>query len=173
MDSWQPHLTRNTPYRHWLQVPGSLTHALMRRCPAFNVVRLCQTAAPAHADEEGALQLAPGRLAVIREVLLRCGDNPLVFAHSVIPRAGLLGPWVGLSGLGNRPLGAALFSNPRIQRHPLEFKRLDRRHPLYRKASQHLDQTPTTLWSRRCRFTLQGHSILVTEVFLPETLRLP
>lgn len=173
MDRWHPHLISNTPYRHWLQVPGSLTHALMGRCPAFNVVRLNQAAAPAHADEEVLLQLPPGRLAVVREVLLRCGESPLVFAHSVIPREGLRGPWVGLSSLGNKPLGAALFTNPRIQRHALEFKRLDRRHPLYRKASLHLEQAPSTLWSRRCRFTLQGHSILVSEVFLPATLRLP
>lgn len=173
MDSWHDHLISNTPYRHWLQVPGSLTHALMSRCPAFNVVRLHQAAAPAHADEEDLLQLPPGRLAVVREVLLRCGESPLVFAHSVIPREGLRGPWVGLSSLGNKPLGAALFTNPRIQRHALEYKRLDRRHPLYRKASLHLDAPPATLWSRRCRFTLQGHSILVSEVFLPATLRLP
>ena len=173
MDPWQPHLIQNTPYRAWLQVRGSLTHALMKRCPAFNVVRLSQQGAPAHADEEQVMGLPHRRRAMIREVLLRCGDRPLVFAHSVIPFAGLRGPWVGLSSLGNRPLGAALFSNPRIHRHPLEFRRLDRRHPLYRKARVHLDGAPLNLWARRSRFTLGGHSILVTEVFLPETLRLP
>lgn len=173
MDRWQPHLISNTPYRHWLQVRGSLTHALMHRCPAFNVVRLSQRGEAAHLDEEDVMGLSHRRLAMIREVLLRCGEKPLVFAHSVIPLAGLQGPWVGLSGLGNRPLGAALFSDPRIQRHPLEFRRLDRRHLLYRKAAIYLDAVPRTLWGRRSRFTLQGHSILVTEVFLPETLSLP
>ncbi|MEW5770077.1 MAG: chorismate lyase [Pseudomonadota bacterium] len=173
MDSWQPHLLRVTPYRRWLCTPGSLTHALMRACPAFNVARLAQAAGPAHADEEALMALRRRRLAMVREVLLRCGGEPLVFAHSVIPLAGLRGPWVGLSGLGNRPLGAALFSDPRIRRHPLEFRRLDRRHPLYRKAARHLDAPPRELWARRSRFALQGHSILVTEVFLPAILKLP
>ncbi|MEW6677919.1 MAG: chorismate lyase [Pseudomonadota bacterium] len=170
---WHDHLIRATPYRPWLQVKGSLTHALMARCQAFNVVRLSQRSAPAHLDEERLMGLPHGRQATIREVLLRCGENPLVFAHSVIPRAGLRGPWIGLSGLGNRPLGAALFSDPVIQRHPLEFTDLDRRHPLYRKAAAHLDAAPATLWARRCRFTRDGHSILVTEVFLPVVLELP
>jgi len=173
MDRWQPHLIHATPYRRWLQVPGSLTHALMRRCPAFNVVRLSQAPGPAHGDEEGTLKLAHRRLALIREVLLRCGDTPLVFAHSVIPREGLRGPWVGLSGLGNRPLGAALFSDPRIRRRPLEFRCVDRRHPLYRKACGHLARAPASLWARRSLFTLDDRPILVTEVFLPEVLNLP
>ncbi len=173
MDSWQPHLLRDTPYRRWLRTPGSLTHALMRACPAFNVARLSQSAGPAHGDEAGLLGLSPGRLAMIREVLLRCGDTPLVFAHSVIPREGLRGPWVGLAGLGNRPLGAALFSNPRVRRQPLEFKRLDRRHPLYRKACAHVARAPASLWARRSLFALDARPILVTEVFLPEVLNLP
>lgn len=172
MDRWQPHLTRQTPFRPWLLVRGSLTHALMARCGAFNVARLSQNRAPAHLDEERLMGLPHKRLAMIREVLLRCGGKPLVFAHSVIPLKGLRGPWVGLAGLGNRPLGAALFSDPRIQRHPLEFRRLTRRHPLYGKAVAHLDAPPPALWARRSRFSLQGHSILVTEVFLPETLLL-
>lgn len=173
MAPWQSHLIHTTPYRRWLQVPGSLTHALMRRCPAFNVARLNQALGVAHGDEEERLALAPGRLALIREVLLRCGDTPLVFAHSVIPREGLRGPWVGLSGLGNRPLGAALFSDPRIRRHPLEFRRVDRRHPLYRKARGYLAQAPASLWARRSLFTLDDRPLLVTEVFLPEVLNLP
>lgn len=173
MDRWLPHLIHATPYRSWLRVPGSLTHALMRRCPAFNVVRLSQALDTAHHDEEGLLNLAPGRRALIREVLLCCGATPLVFAHSVIPREGLRGPWEGLSGLGNRPLGAALFSDPRIRRHALEFRRVDRRHPLYRKASVQLARPPASLWARRSLFTLGGCPILVTEVFLPEVLNLP
>jgi len=173
MDHWQPHLIDNTPYRHWLQVRGSLTHALTRQCEAFNVVRLSQQTGAAHLDEEASLMLPHRRLAMIREVLLCCGPRPLVFAHSVIPLAGLRGPWTGLSGLGNSPLGAALFSDPCIQRHPLEFKRIDQRHPLYKKAIVHLQDAPKQLWARRSRFTRQGHSILVTEAFLPETLRLP
>lgn len=174
MDRWLTALTGATPYRRWLQEPGSLTRALMQRCPAFNVARLRQELDRPGLDELAQLGLPRGRLAVVREVLLRNGAAPLVYAHSVIPRPGLAGPWVGLAGLGNRPLGATLFANPRIRRQPLEFKRLDRRHPLCRRALPYLSTAPTaTLWARRSLFSLERHPILVTEIFLPAILELP
>ena len=171
--AWAGGQSSRNPWRTWLTDHGSLTRRLQAACPAFRVQRLSQAHALPHRDELGTLDLPAKQLALVREVLLLCGDTPLVFAHTVIPLAGLKGPWAGLVNLGNRPLGAALFADPRIERHPLESRRLDRRHPLYRAAVRHIPTPPRTLWARRSRFTLQGHSILVTEVFLPETLNLP
>lgn len=159
-------------WRHWLTDRGSLTRRLQQSCPDFRVIRLKQSLGRPNLDECDTLKLFPGRLAMIREVLLLNAETPLVFAHSVIPLSGLSGPWAGLAGLGNRPLGAALFTNPRIQRQALEYQHLDRRHTLYRAAAYHLKQPPRTLWARRSLFALQQHPILVTEVFLPETLQL-
>lgn len=160
-------------WRHWLTDRGSLTRRLQQACPAFRVSRLKQSLGRPNLDECKPLALVPGRLAMLREVLLLDCDTPLVYAHSVIPLSGLAGPWAGLAGLGNRPLGAALFTNPRIQRQALEFQHLDRRHTLYRSAALHLANPPRTLWARRSLFALQNQPILVTEVFLPATLHLP
>ena len=124
-------------------------------------------------DEHPALGLHRRRLSLIRDVLLTCAGRPLVYAHSVIPTAGLDGPWRNLSRLGNRPLGEALFADPQVQRHPLQYRRLDGRHPLYRAAIEHVTDKPPAFWARRSVFARDGHSILVTEVFLPEVLRLP
>lgn len=175
MPAWQTQLRDTTPYAAWLQLPGSLTQALIDRCPAFNVLRLRQDADTPHADECEPLALMPGRQAMVREVLLRCAELPLVFAHSVIPLPGLQGPWQALEDLGNRSLGTALFSDPRVQRDPLEFLGLEPHHPLYAKAMAHLAPSEASgrLWARRSRFTLEAHPILVTEVFLPEVLKLP
>lgn len=137
------------------------------------MARLKQSPGRPNLDECGPLDLFPSRQAMIREVLLLDAETPLVFAHSVIPLAGLAGPWAGLAGLGNRPLGATLFTNPRIQRQALEYQHLDRRHSLYRDAVCHLTLPPRTLWARRSLFALENHPILVTEVFLPATLKLP
>lgn len=173
MNSWHAALLGANPYRHWLADHGSLTRRLQARCPSFAVQRLRQEiAAPCH-DECGEIGLVPGRLALVREVLLKCAGKPVVFAHSVVSLDGLRGPWVGLSKLGNKPLGAALFANPKVQRHPLEFQRLDARHPLYRAAASHIDTPPRYLWARRSHFELADSPILVTEVFLPEVLCLP
>ena len=160
------------PWRHWLVYHGSLTRRLQGLCSAFRVRRLRQTLGRPHLDETELLGLTRPRRALIREVLLADAETPLVFAHSVIPMESLKGPWTSLAGLGNRPLGAALFGNPRVGRHALEFRRVDRRHPLYREAVRHLEAPPSALWARRSRFTLDGHPLLVTEVFLPATLRL-
>lgn len=172
MKHWHSTLVGRQPYRPWLNDNGSLTAALKSRCPALQVRRLRQGLARPHADERALLGLAPKAYALIREVLLLCDERPLVFAHSVIPRAGLSGPWRSLSRLGNQPLGAALFADPRISRQPLQFRRLDQRHPLYRSAVCHLSSRPPWLWARRSVFCRDGYPILVTEVFLPEVLHL-
>lgn len=160
-------------WRGWLSDRGSLTQRLRERCPDLHVMRLRQSHGLPDEDERRPLGLPRRRLALLREVLLMCGETPLVFAHSVIPLAGLRGPWVGLSGLGHSPLGAALFANPRILRHPLEYRRVDARHPLYRGAAHHVTAPPASLWARRSLFALDRRPILVTEVFLPEILELP
>jgi chorismate--pyruvate lyase len=159
-------------WRPWLTDRGSLTQRLQALSPRFRVARLRQGLARPHRDECGSLHLAPGRVAMVREVLLLDGDIPLVFAHSVIPQSGLSGPWSHLAGLGNRPLGAALFGDPRVDRHALEYRRVDRRHPLFLLAARHTPGVPPRLWARRSLFSRVGHPILVTEVFLPATLAL-
>jgi len=169
---WLTSAWQASAWRHWLTDRGSLTRRLQQACPDFRVVRLKQSLGRPNRDECNPLSLIPGRIAMIREVLLLNSETPLVFAHSVIPLDGLVGPWAGLAGLGNRPLGAALFTNPRIQRQVLEYQHLDRRHSLYRDAARHIASPPSTLWARRSLFALQNHPILVTEVFLPATLLL-
>lgn len=159
------------PWRSWLTDHGSLTLRLRAHFPDFNVLRLRQAFGPPCPDEPAALGLAAGAPVLVREVLLRSGSTPLVFAHTVIPRAGLRGAWQALAGLGNQSLGLALFTNPLVQRLPLEFKRLDRRHPLFRAAAPHVNAPARALWARRSQFGLAGQRLMVTEVFLPTVLQ--
>jgi len=103
-----------------------------------------------------------------REVLLYCGERPVVYAHTVLAPRGLRGPWRMVAGLGRRPLGAALFSDPRLRRRPLRFRRLAARDALYRRAAEvdnpGLGAAP---WARRSLFVRRRAALLVTEVFLP------
>lgn len=160
------------PYHPWLTDRGSLTHRIQARCNGFSVRGLRLAMGKSGRDEAACVQLDPRELALLREVHLYCGDTPVVFAHSVIPRAGLRGPWRNLSKLGNKPLGAALFADPQVKRSPLQFKKLSRRHELYRRACRILPERPAYLWARRSIFTLGRYPILVTEVFLPGILEL-
>ncbi|MFO7543420.1 MAG: chorismate lyase [Thiobacillus sp.] len=153
--------------RPWLIDRGSLTQRLKARCAAFRVVPLATGLARPNADEHAILDLAPGTRAYVREVLLLCDGIPVVFAHSVLPLAGLRGGWNGITQLGSRPLGEALFSDHRIHRQPLAFSHLNRGHPLFQTIERQHPLSVNDLWGRRSVFRLNQHPLLVTEVFLP------
>lgn len=165
---WLAHpLSLPRSLRGWLTDQGSLTRRLQARCTAFRVRPFATGVARPHADEYALLGLAPGRRAYVREVALLCDGVPVVFAHSVLPLAGLRGGWSGISRLGSRSLGETLFSNRRIVRQPLAYRKLRRGHPLHRRAGLQLEADFQGLWARRSLFCLNGHPLLVTEVFLP------
>jgi len=153
--------------RTWLSDRGSLTQRLKLHCASFRVVPLATGLARANADEYALLGMAPGTRVYVREVLLLCNEMPVVFAHSVLPPAGLRGGWNGITRLGSRSLGEALFSDPRIERQPLAYRQVQRDHPLYRAAARQQTVAASCLWARRSVFCLNRHPLLVTEVFLP------
>ena len=122
-------------------------------------------------DEFALLGLKASQHALIREVLLMGNNQPVVFAHSLLPRASLRGAWQGLGKLGNKPLGATLFTNPKVKRTPLEYKKLARHHPISMRVAGHLKTSPKALWARRSIFSINCAKILVTEVFLEQLLK--
>jgi len=153
--------------RHWLSDKGSLTRRLRSRCSSFRVQPMATGLSRPNQDELGVLGIRSGTRAYVREVQLICGGLPVVFAHSVLPISSLRGGWNGVTRLGTRPLGDALFNNPRIRRMPLVYRCLRPAHPLYRGVQRHLPVEATRLWARRSLFCLKGRPLLVTEVFLP------
>ncbi len=155
-------------YRKWLIDDGSLTARLKMRYTDFAVRPVLLKNAKAFTDESALLGLKANQHALIREVLLMGNNQPVVFAHSVLPRTSLRGAWNGLGRLGNKPLGAALFVNPKVKRSPLEYKKLSACSPISMRVAEHLKTSPKALWARRSIFSLNCAKILVTEVFLPE-----
>ena len=174
--AWRKKPVRNAaslPFVDWLRDRNSLTSRLQAR-GAFNLRVLKQGLGMPTLNEAVALGLRRRQIAWIREVALYCDGEPVVFAHTVLPYRprGPLTRW--LARLGNRSLGALLFSHPGFQRGPLSARRLDRRDPLYRPAREALQlagTAPTTLWARRSSFTFGKQSVLVTEVFSPDLPR--
>lgn len=165
--SWLKKPFSDGAYRRWLIDEGSLTARLQSLYTAFHVKAIVQENAKPIVDEATLLKHKPVTVANVREVLLMDGQEALVYAHSVLPHNSLRGEWAKLGKLGNKPLGATLFSDPRVKRTPLSYKKLTKRHALYQKAVAYLPQAPTYLWARRSVFSLKCDKILVTEVFLP------
>lgn len=162
--------------RTWLTDRGSLTQRLQQTYRSIRVIPLKMRIEKGWIDELRLLNMPTRQHALMREVILCNQETPLVFAHSIIPRRSMRGPWLGLRRLGNKPLGAVLFANPRVRRTALSYKKLHGHDALYRQAkaqlSQHLSHSqalvfPTQLWARRSVFSLNCAKILVTEVFLP------
>lgn len=159
-------------YKKWLLDSGSLTRRLQRASPNFKVIPTRFSIGNAIKDEVDLLALGPKQNALIREVYLQCNGISRVYAHSVLPLGSLRGEWNQLGRLGSRPLGGALFSNPKVRRTPLEFRKLspNHLHPLYYLAIRGLEDKPRAIWARRSVFFLGSASLLVTEVFLPQIL---
>ncbi len=157
--------------RRWLTDRGSLTARLQRHAGSIKVKVLFQGLRRANRDEAFLFASRSARV-LVREVLLLHGATPLVFAHTVLAYGGLRGAWRSIARLGTRPLGAALFADPRVGRFPLYQKKLRRNHALHLRASAHLKRPPPSLWARRSIFAVGKSPILVSEVFLPGVLNL-
>ncbi|MDP1928827.1 MAG: chorismate lyase [Thiobacillus sp.] len=166
--NWLAHAFRvPRALRSGLSDRGSLTRRLQAQHADFSVQLLARGLTLPFHDEAQVLHLRPTTRAYVRDVLLMGDGQARVFAHSVLPRPSLRGGWNGITRQGNKPLGEALFTNPRIRRLGLTLRRIDARHPLYHAARRHTGLTARYVWARRSVFCLNGQPLLVTEVFLP------
>ncbi len=173
MNRWKrlapPH---TNPWRPWLTWRGSLTWRIVAHSRSFRVERIQQRMRFPNEDEYRALGRPTHKRALVREVILHADGRRVVLAHSIAARRDLFGAWRCLRGLGNRPLAEALFTDPLVSRQPLEYVRIDWRHPLWKRARQVCGRPLPALWARRSLFTRHRRPLMVTEVFLPELLEL-
>lgn len=157
-----------TSQQAWLSDPGSLTRAVVARCrDRFRVELLRQARDRALPGECGLLAAGPPQATLVREVRLHCGDQAWVFARTLLPARSLRGPLFALTGLGQRPLGEVLFSDPTTRRLRVEVARIMPRHHLFAAATDHLAVRPAAICGRRTLFDYRGERILVNELFLP------
>lgn len=153
--------------RTWLLDHGSLTARIRAHCADFRVRVVAQGRTRGGLDEAALIGRRGGGALLGRDVLLMDGSVPLVYAHSILRAKDIDGPWRAIAGMGARPLGAALFADPRIARAPLRYRSLRPGHPLYCAATVAVRAELPPLWARRSLFWLQGAPLLVTEAFLP------
>lgn len=153
-------------WRPWLLSTDSLTQRLVTASSApLRVQIVYEGLRRPRWDEAQRLNLAPGQLAWVREVLLVSGDTPWVAARSVTPRGSAARR---LRRQGTRPLGAWLFAQGDIVRSPIELSRS--RVPFMAEPAR---------WGRRSVFQRRRDArfrLLVQEYFLAamgEALALP
>ncbi|MES2050146.1 MAG: chorismate lyase [Pseudomonadota bacterium] len=154
---------------NWLTHRASLTARLVARCQQFRVQRLHQGLSICLEDEFAAIGLPRSAKVVQREVVLRCDERAVVYAHTVVPTSANATQWPLFAALGNKSLGTTLFSDPLVERGALSYARLRHTHPLMKRiaALQLVQEPENCLYARRSVFKRKGGCLLVTEVFLP------
>ena len=168
---WQSAPRAAGRYQQWLTDRGSLTRRIEARAPGMTDKVVFQGRRRLHRDERFLARAGGSAYALTRDVLLYCGDTPVVYAHSVLAPGSRGEGWRLMQGMGPRPLGAALFTDPRIRRLMLRQRKLGHGHELYRHASRSV-KPGSAPWARRSLFMVGNSPILVTEVFLPGVLTL-
>lgn len=145
------------PARYWLQVQGSFTQALKQQCQhSFHVDVRREGFMRPSVEEARTLNLANRQLAWIREVRLIGDQTPWVLARTVIPLDCLEGKGRQLRHLGNKPLGAFLFSSPEWRRGAIET------------GLCQPGQASQPQLARRSRFYRGQDALMVSEYLLPE-----
>lgn len=151
--------------KSWLFDSASLTSRLIKYSNNnFSVKMISVKRATPTADEIFALGLKARSHALIREVLLCCANEPVVYARTIIPASSLRGALRGLVLLGNKPLGAVLFADKLMHRKHIEVAQLQPKNKCYAWSGYEGDEN---IWGRRSVFVLKKQSLLVSEFFLP------
>lgn len=153
--------------KSWIQSQSSLTVKIKELGIAFNLQLLNQTEQALTATEQ-ALLASTDSTALFREVLLKQGDTPLVYAQTIIPISTISGAEQNLAELGEQPLGQVLFQSSQATRGAIEYAKVTRSCPLGQFVEQQLGQTIAhNCYIRRSKFVLNHKPLLVSECFLP------
>ncbi len=105
-----------------------------------------------------------------REVLIQNDHQFFMFARTILPKVLLDTELFELFHLKNRPLGSALFNYANMQRDDFYFTALIPGMYLHDKTTSATQTNFLELQARYSVFTLNTHSLLLTEVFLPDIL---
>ncbi|MBK8676359.1 MAG: chorismate lyase [Cellvibrionales bacterium] len=161
------HISQKPPraLRVWLHDRSSLTRRLQTLSNnQFSVTVLKQRWEKPRRAEAQLLNLPLHEVALIREVILHGNSTPWVYARSILPLRTLNGSLRFLRHWDNRPLGALLFRNPRIQREqPIVQQIACDTLPIALQTTA----MPSKPWGRSSVFRHGTHGLLVSETFLP------
>ena len=148
----------------WLFDTSSLTARLIDLCGKdFTVKVISQHWQIIDSEEAAAMSLQGERAALVRQVLLCCADKPLVYARTVIPKMTVQGAQRRYANMGNRPLGAMLFSDRTMKLEAVQVAEL----PASHQANKYIE-SDLPVWGRRSVFRVSGRPLMVSEYFLPE-----
>ena len=161
-------LAADDPRREWLLEPDSLTRKLQdERAGEFRLDLITQVSEPLPATAAALLDVRSGVPGHRREVWLYAGAIPCIFARSYWPEVTERDQgW--LDGLGERPLGEALFLHPEARRGPIEVACVAGGDHRLEPMLEGVAGPGEEVWARRSVFRIgEDDPLLVHEFFLP------
>lgn len=157
----------------WIADPRSFMRRLENHGIAnTNIQVLRQCYGFAEKEEKQVLNLPFRQSVFIREVLISTQASQWMYARTVIPLEILSGSYRQLIYLKNRSLGSVLFQYPPAKRRIVALDCLTQSNFLYQQIGSYTTIHAMDLWARSSLFDTKGHSLLLTEVFLPDLERL-
>jgi chorismate lyase len=149
---------------------GSLSRFIQQRCEGtFHIELINESWRYPMPDECHLLSLKDHEITFIREAWLKCDEQRIVYARTVIPRTTLKGESQKLMRLGTRPLGNILFNNNTTYRTNMRYGKIKVHCELHKQATKD-SGVDSDLWGRQSLFYINKSPLLVTEVFLPAIL---
>lgn len=140
---------------------GSLTSLLKKQCEQFRVQVLSEKWLQASSEQRAVFNEYIDKV-LCREVILYCDDVPIVYAQSWITEAAYQ---IGVSELGETPLGEVLFSDQSWLHSPLQVCEFDCRNTFIESLEPQI-KGMRNLYARRRLFSKQEAQVMVCEVFL-------
>ena len=146
---------------------GSLTRYIQQQCKGtFHIDIKSEAWRYPMPDEVRLLKMRTREHAFIRESWLKCDNQPMVYARTVIPRKTLKGKCKELTRLGTKPLGEILFADKTTYRSVMRYAMIPAQCELYNQASKPVERN-TGFWGRQSLFYIKNKPLLIIEVFLP------
>lgn len=153
--------------QHWVCAESSLTVKVKELGVSFSVEVINQCYKSLSITTKKILNTSDN-VALIREVVLKQGDTPLIYAQTVMPESTIIGTEARLAELGNQSLGQILFQSHHATRGKIEISLVEKASPLGSYIEQHLNQPIIEpCFIRRSIFHLNDKPLLVNECFLP------
>ncbi len=149
---------------------GSLTHYIRQHCRGeFNLELISESWQPALRDELTLLSLRNEDKTLIRKVRLKCDQQTVVYARTIIPEKTLLSKNNKLSSLGTSPLADVLFTDKNTYRADMRYAIIPTDCEFHKAAINDSDIS-SVLWGRQSLFYTEKQPLLITEIFLPAIL---
>ncbi|ORU91235.1 MAG: 4-hydroxybenzoate synthetase [Cycloclasticus sp. symbiont of Poecilosclerida sp. N] len=149
----------------WLTEPYSLTLKIKKTfVQPFNVQLQGQGLSKPFLADSRCLQQHICHHALIRETLLKVGDEAVVFARTTLPRK-VARELQELTHLGTKPLGEVIFSYLDLQRVGLDFAKIKVDHLSPLMQQQLVGES--YIWARRNTYRVNKQAFIVSEFFLP------